>query len=368
MTENSMAIHQDCIKRFGQLVGGSPHMTKVYAMIEKAARIDVPVLIAGETGTGKELVAREIHARGKRKDAPFIAVNTGVLSTELVASELFGHAKGSFTGAIENHSGRFAEADGGTLFLDEIATMEEGVQVAFLRVLEQGVFRPVGGKQNKQADVRLIAATNVDLRHAVDSGAFREDLVHRLQVFFILLPALRDHMEDLPMLVSHFLNLAANELALHIEAVSDEAFHVLQNYDWPGNIRELKNAIAQAAVMSEGGVIQKRHLPNRITNASQTDIPAQNGHERPTEEELKQTLLEDDATLFTAIRPELPADDRKEDHEGVFIPLGASLDEVQKTYVLKTLSFCSNNKTHAAKMLGVSRKTLYDRLTRWGIT
>ena len=349
------------------MVGGSPQMTKVYAMIEKAARVDVPVLIAGETGTGKELAAREIHARGKRKDAPFIAVNTGVLSTELVASELFGHAKGSFTGAIENHAGRFAEADGGTLFLDEIATMEEGVQVAFLRVLEQGIFRPVGGKQNKQADVRLIAATNVDLRHAVDSGAFREDLVHRLQVFFILLPALREHMEDLQMLIRHFLDLAENELGLRIDALSDEASQVLETYDWPGNIRELKNAIAQAAVMSEGGIIQKRHLPTRITNAAQGEVPPETHPEPLPANDTETQALSDNAALLTALAPET-AGKTQQTREGVFIPLGSSLEEVQKAYVLKTLAFCSNNKTHAARMLGVSRKTLYDRLTRWGIT
>ena len=365
-----MGVHYEGIVRFGRLVGGSPQMAKVYAMIEKAARVDVPVLIAGETGTGKELAAREIHARGKRKDAPFIAVNTGVLSTELVASELFGHAKGSFTGAIENRTGRFAEADGGTLFLDEIATMEEGVQVAFLRVLEQGVFRPVGGKQNKQADVRLIAATNVDLRHAVDSGAFREDLVHRLQVFFIMLPALREHMADLSMLTHHFLELTRNELGMEVDAISEDAMEVLEQYSWPGNIRELKNAIAQAAVMCETGIIEPRHLPTRIMrspgdgqarreDAFEYDLEPAAGFEPAPEV--------GEAALITSLPPAAP-EVGAEVRDGVFIPLGSSLDEVQKAYVLKTLSFCSNNKTHAARMLGVSRKTLYDRLTRWGIT
>ncbi|MCX5770762.1 MAG: sigma-54 dependent transcriptional regulator [Candidatus Hydrogenedentes bacterium] len=367
-----MCVHHEAIVRFGRLVGGSPQMVNVYALIEKAARVDVPVLIAGETGTGKELAAREIHARGKRKDAPFIAVNTGVLSSELVASELFGHAKGSFTGAIENRIGRFAEADGGTLFLDEIATMEEGVQVAFLRVLEQGVFRPVGGKQNKQADVRLIAATNVDLRHAVDSGAFREDLVHRLQVFFIMLPALREHMSDLPMLTQHFLELTRNELAITVNSISQDALDLMELYSWPGNIRELKNAIAQAAVMCDTGIIEPRHLPDRVTDGLGQIPPDFGARDSAAETRLKfepppQT---DAAALITAspARAETQPKQYGEGRDGVFIPLGSSLDEVQKAYVLKTLSFCSNNKTHAARMLGVSRKTLYDRLTRWGIT
>jgi len=366
-----MGVYHEGIVRFGRLVGGSPQMAKVYAMIEKAARVDVPVLVAGETGTGKELAAREIHVRGKRKDAPFIAVNTGVLSSELVASELFGHAKGSFTGAIENRTGRFAEADGGTLFLDEIATMEEGVQVAFLRVLEQGVFRPVGGKHNKQADVRLIAATNVDLRHAVDSGVFREDLVHRLQVFFIMLPALREHMADLSMLTYHFLELTRNELGVEVNSISEDAMEVLEQYSWPGNIRELKNVIAQAAVMCESGIIESRHLPARVTSSlSDGPPPRDNAFEDDVEPggKFERAVGLDEAALIAALPPEPAPEVCGDVRDGVFIPLGASLDEVQKAYILKTLSFCSNNKTHAARMLGVSRKTLYDRLTRWGIT
>ena len=365
-----MATHQEHVIRFGRLVGGSQQMSRVYAMIEKAARVDVPVLVAGETGTGKELVAREIHARGNRRNAPFIAVNTGVLSTELVASELFGHAKGSFTGAIENRAGRFAEADGGTLFLDEIATMEEGVQVAFLRVLEQGVFRPVGAKQNKHSDVRLIAATNIDLRHAVDAGIIREDLAHRLQVFLIMLPPLREHMEDLGMLVTHSIELTRAELGLPVHAISEDASRLLAQYDWPGNIRELKNAIAQAAVMCDNGEIQRRHLPARITGGQDQSTLAGGTEDAGVGQGVEVNDAEQ-AALFAAMPHEVKEPQDLGQHgssDGLFIPLGSSLDEVQKAYVLKTLSFCSNNKTHAAKMLGVSRKTLYDRLTRWGIT
>mgnify|MGYP003770915377 CR=1 FL=1 len=333
-------------------------MEHVFAMVEKAANFDVPVLVAGETGTGKELAAREIHNRGRRKNAPFVAVNTGALSTELVASELFGHIKGAFTGAVDTKVGRFAEADGGTLFLDEIATMEERVQIALLRVLEDGSFRPIGAKMDRRVDVRLIAATNVDLRQAVNGGIFREDLVHRLQVFPIFLPPLRENLDDLPMLAYHFLSLIEREFELTTDGLSTDVLDLLALYSWPGNRRELKSVLAQAAVMAEPGLILPEHLPARITSLARktsisTAVP-------PVEPALDPFI----PSLVPKFSVELESD-VKSTQNGIFIPMGFSLEEVQKAYVLKTLAHCANNKTRAARMLGVSRKTLYDRLLRW---
>lgn len=350
------------IDKFGTLVGGSVQMTSVFAMIEKAARIDVPVLITGETGTGKELVAREIHARGRRADAPFVAVNTGALSIQLVASELFGHIKGSFTGAVENKAGRFAEADRGTLFLDEIATMDERVQIALLRVLETNSFRPVGAKHDKTVDVRLLAATNMDLRQAVKTGVFREDVLHRLEVFSINLPPLRNHLEDLPMLAAHFVDLINSEFGLQIESLSDDAIDSLMAYHWPGNIRELKNVLAQAAVMAEDAQISVEQLPARIAApATARSYP----HAGPATPPHAPKPIEHEAPATTPIYHD--ADPIEQPSDGIFLNVGEPLDEVLKAYVLKTLAYCSYNKTHAAETLGVSRKTLYDKLLHWGM-
>lgn len=348
------------ISRFGALVGRSPEMIKIFEMVDRAAEVNVPVLIVGETGTGKELVAREIHTRSARRNGPFIAVNTGALSAELVASELFGHVKGAFTGAADAHEGSFSEASGGSLFLDEIATTTERIQIVFLRVLEDGVFRPVGAKQDRKVDVRLIAATNADLRNAVEAGQFREDLLQRLTVFRIILPPLREHLEDLPMLAYHFLSLVAKDLNLGVTEVSEEALQSLAQYSWPGNVRELKNAIAQAAIMARHGAILPEHIPPRIT--SFVGIAPKVAAEGISDD-VTQTLRISVADDPNAVQTTAAASRRAQD--SLVSPVGLRLEEVQKAYVLKTLAVCSNNKTQAAQMLGVSRKTLRDWLVRW---
>jgi DNA-binding NtrC family response regulator len=339
------------IRRFGELVGASEKMEKVFALTAKAASVSVPVLIDGETGTGKELVAREIHTRSSRRDKPFIAVNTGALPPELVISELFGHEKGAFTGASDKKDGRFSEAHKGTLFLDELTTMDERVQVALLRVLELSSFRPVGAKQDIEVNVRLVAATNQDLREEATAGHFRHDLVHRLEVFRISLPPLREHTSDIPLLVSHFLDHLAQEFEFGPKSISDDVLEALRAYSWPGNIRELKNVIAQAGVMAEGSEIELEHLPPRVLDARAA----------APDPEHSEALHGNNGKSHEPI----PAEDCSQ--EGIFVPMGISLDEVQKAYVVKTLQSCSNNKTHAARVLGVSRKTLYDRLAKWGI-
>lgn len=343
---------------FGRLLGTSPAMAQVFSMIEKAAQVDVPVLIEGETGTGKELAAREIHESSARRANPFVAVNTGVLSRELIISELFGHQKGAFTGATENKQGCFEEARGGTLFLDEIATMDERVQIAFLRVLEEGVFRPLGAPTDKQANVRIIAATNMNLRQAVANSAFREDLLQRLTVFRIVLPPLRERAGDLPVLARHFLDSYRDEFELQVTGFDDEAMELLQCYAWPGNIRELKNAIAQAAIMAGQGLVRAEHIPPRISSLH----PLESAQETANEEH-------PDSAAELPSAPLPPANINEEKKSGtVDIPLGLTLEEACQKYILATLNYADTNKSKAAKLLGMSRKTLHEKLRRWDIS
>jgi DNA-binding NtrC family response regulator len=359
---HDIVAHQSNTRTFGALIGSSVKMEKVFSMIEKAARYDIPVLIVGETGTGKELVAREVHVRSHRSSGPFVAVNTGALNSELIASELFGHNKGSFTGAIANKIGHYEEADGGTLFLDEVATMEERMQVALLRILETGAFRPIGAKRDRTADVRIVAATNEELDNAVRDGRFRDDLLHRFQVFRINLPPLRDHLEDIPMLVCHFLNMCKLEFDFEVTEVDDATIECLRSYEWPGNVRELKNVIAQACLMADDGCLLPEHLPPRIARSIRKSdpVPGSTSDGQPQERR-------DDAMFEGSVLCDTDSRATQAGQDGVFVPLGLSLEEVQKTYILKTLLRYANNKTQAAKVLGVSRKTLYDKLVRWGI-
>ncbi|MFO7976760.1 MAG: sigma-54 dependent transcriptional regulator [Candidatus Hydrogenedentota bacterium] len=338
-------VTQQTSEWFGSLIGASPVMKKVFSLAEKAAAVDLPTLITGETGTGKDLLAKEIHRRSKRAGKPYVALNTGMISKELMGSELFGHVKGAFTGASNDKSGRFLEADGGTLFLDEIGTMEEAVQVALLRVLETGAFRPVGGQEDKHVDVRVIAATNIDLHEAVKNGLFRPDLLHRFEVLSIRVPPLRERLEDLPALAHDFLEHVNREFDLQVSGFAPGVLDVLRNHPWTGNVRELRNSVAQAAIMAENGLIEIRHLPRRVQ-----------GDRSPTKS--SQSSLNERAKTHGA-------EPSRSEEEGVYVPFGVSLEEAQRAFVLRTLEYCDNNKTRAARLLGLSRKTLYDRLGKW---
>ena len=340
---------------YGPLVGISAGMREVYEAIDRVATLDLPVLIAGESGTGKELVAAEIHQRSKRKTGPFVPVNMGAMPTELAASELFGHREGAFTGANSSKSGRFEEARSGTLFLDEIGTMEERIQVYLLRVLETKRFRPLGSASEQVANARVISATNCDLVECAACGRFREDLLHRLQVFQISMPALRERRDDIPLLVRHLLCLAEAELTSVPASVTPEAMQLLASYSWPGNVRELRNVLIQACLNAGEKAIGVEHLPERLISGEgkpyprllpQPDSKLANDHDR---------------------RPVATPEHRREFQDGVFVPLGASLNEFEKRFVLKTLEYCDYNKAETARMLDVSRKTLYDKLNRWNI-
>jgi DNA-binding NtrC family response regulator len=347
----------------GEIIGNSAPICRVLELVAKAAHTDVPVLIVGETGTGKEMIARRIHTESRRAGRRFVAVNTGALPRELVASELFGHRKGSFTGASSDKLGRFREADGGTLFLDEIGTMDDLVQVSLLRALETERIRPVGDTTDHQVDVRLIAATNEDPWQLAEVGQFRDDLLYRLEVMRIDLPPLRAVREDIPQLVDHFLAMFAAQFEMPIDGLDAEALEALVKYEWPGNVRELKNVIAQACVVAERGDIGIEHLPARwrksrseaAESAAAHGTFTSDGTEHPRERASRSPQLRTDVDSGRAGFT-----------DGVFVPLGVTLEEVQKEYALKTLQSCDNNKTKTARILGVSRKTLYDRLKRWG--
>jgi DNA-binding NtrC family response regulator len=249
--------------RFGELLGKSEPMRRLFHVIERAAETDATVLVRGESGTGKELVARAIHFQGHRKDGPFVALNCAALTPSILESELFGHEKGAFTGAVRTKLGKLEQASTGTLFLDEIGEMPAGLQTKLLRALQERAFERVGGNETIRVDIRVIAATNRDLEKAVAEGSFREDLYYRLNVLAIDVPALRDRMEDVPLLAESFLATKAEEMSARPKELSEAAHQALAEYDFPGNVRELENIIERAIVLADDDIIQPADLPIR---------------------------------------------------------------------------------------------------------
>jgi DNA-binding NtrC family response regulator len=305
-----------------KMIGRSPSMEKIFETIRQVAPTKATVLIQGESGTGKEVAAKAIHALSNRADKPFIAVHCAALSPQLLESELFGHEKGAFTGASERRIGRFEQASGGTLFLDEIGEIDPSVQVKILRVLGERSFERVGGNQTLGTDVRLIAATNKDLSSLVEKGTFREDLFFRLHVVPLMMPPLREHRDDIPLLVSAVLKEMAKEHGKTERHFSKEASRALESYSWPGNIRELRAAVEHAVVLSSDPV----------------------------------TLgLEDLPISLREHRTELPGDDNLD------------LSRAANSLIHKALQECAGNRTLAAKKLGISRRTLHRQLSKLGI-
>jgi DNA-binding NtrC family response regulator len=304
-------------------------MRSVIQQIMEVAAEDIPVLITGETGTGKDLVAAAIHKRSKRKDHPYLPVNMGAIAQDLIASELFGHEKGAYTGASEARAGLFEQAQDGTLFLDEITTMDEKTQVSLLRVLETKVIRRVRGEKDRHVDVRVIAATNEDIEEAVKADRFREDLYYRLDVFRIHLPPLRDRLAAISLLADHFVALFAELYKKDIRIVSRETYRLMRRYPWPGNVRELKNIIQRAVLLGKGVELTPDLLPQRIREA--------------------------DGSEGTRPRGQSP------------FQLGMSLGEVEREYIKMTLSSINGNKKKAAALLGISRRALYNKMKRFGM-
>ena len=312
------------------LVGRTPPMLEVYKMIARVSDSRAAVLVTGESGTGKELVARAIHHHGARSAAPFVAVNCGALTETLLESELFGHVKGSFTGAIANKRGIFEQAGDGTVFLDEISETSTGLQVKLLRVLQEREVVPVGTAEPIKVGARVIAASNSDLEKLSATGAFRSDLLYRLNVIQLHLPPLRERRDDIHLLVAHFMHKHAT--APNAVAFDEKAMQCLTNYAWPGNVRELENVIERAITLSQGGRITVDDLPPRVRLQIAPDTPP------------------------------LGADDLAELFSGL-----PNLDEIERRYVLHVLEATGNNRKRTAEILGINRKTLYRMAARFEI-
>jgi len=316
------------------MIGQAPAMQEVFRSIGRLAGSSMTVLITGESGTGKELVARALHDHSPRANKTFVALNTSAIAAELLESELFGHEKGSFTGADSRRIGRFEQADGGTLFLDEIGDMSPALQTRLLRVLAESEFYRVGGQTPIKVDVRVIAATNQDLARAVKESRFREDLFHRLNVIRIITPPLRQRREDIPLLLGHYLAEAADEIGTPAKAIDSEALDALQNYGWPGNVRQLVNASRRLTVTAPGGIITAQDIPDDLGGR---DSP------RSATKEWTRTLA---AWAETQIRnSDAPL-------------LDSALPEFEKTLIGIAMSKTNGHRQEAAKLLGWGRNTL----------
>jgi len=327
-TQNENLVLREEIDRssmFEEIVGSSEPLRRVLSQVAKVAPTDSTVLILGETGTGKELIARAIHNRSKRSARAFIRVNCGAISPSLIASELFGHERGSFTGALQRHLGRFESADGGTIFLDEVGDLPPETQVALLRVLQEREFERVGGSQTVSVDVRVLAATNSDLSAAVAEGTFRQDLFYRLSVFPIRIPALRERVDDIPLLVGYLIDRYAQKAGKKIRNINKKTLDLFQAYDWPGNIRELQNVIERAVILCDG-----------------------------------ETFSVDEAWL-TRVAPKSPA---------TSVPLVANLVEREREMLetaLREAKGVVGGPTGAAAKLGIPRQTLESKIKKLGI-
>ena len=331
---------------FADLVGASPGMRMVKSLGERAGRSAIPVLILGESGVGKEVIARSIHAASERAHKPFIAVNCGALPANLVESILFGHEKGSFTGAHDKHLGKFVEASGGTLFLDEIGELPLDMQVKLLRALQEKEVDPVGGKRPVKVDVRILAATNRNLADQVKAGAFREDLYYRLNVFPIEAPSLRERREDIAALTDAFIRRFAVEEGKRVVAATPEAQALLTAYDWPGNVRQLENAVYRAIVLADGPYLQPH------------DFPAVSGVSAPQPTEAAEPLRASDPLEVAADAPV-----RILDSHGHL----RSLEEIERDLIQLAIEIYAGHMTEVARRLGIGRSTLYRKVREQGL-
>ena len=309
--------------RFGQMVGNAPALRAVYRVIEQAAPTAASVLVYGESGTGKELVAKTIHELSGRSRHPFIAINCAAIPESLLENEIFGHERGAYTGAVERRPGCFELAHTGTLFLDEIAEVSPGIQAKLLRVLQERTIRRLGGQKEQAVDVRLIAATNVDPAKAVQQGKLREDLYYRINVIGICVPPLRDRVEDIPLLVQTFITEFNERNGKSVRAAAPDALRLLQRYSWPGNIRELRNVIERAVILSPGEFIEADHVPADLSGPPPPSI------------------------------------------HSAGLTVGMTVDEAERKLIELTLVHTHDNKTRAAEILGVTVKTLHNKLKRF---
>jgi two-component system response regulator AtoC len=330
MESENVNLREQLDAKYGleNIIGNAPAMRRMFEMIQQAAPTQATVLLQGESGTGKELVAHAIHRLSPRSKGPFIAVHCAALSPTLLESELFGHEKGSFTGAVAQRQGRFEMADGGTLFLDEISEVDASVQVKLLRVLEERKFERVGGSDTQEVDIRLIAATNKKLKELVDQGKFREDLFFRLDVIDITVPPLCERLEDVPLLCNHFLKEFNRENGKDVASITPDALRELSTYEWPGNVRELRNTIEKMVVLTRGNKLTAREIPQNIRDA----VHASGG--------------------VLAVAGSSGA--------------AGSLADAEKQMIYAALKKHGDNRTKAAVELGISRRTLHRKLREYG--
>ena len=330
------------------LLGDSPAMVELRRLIAKLARNQAPVYVSGESGTGKELAARLIHLQGPRAAGPFVPVNCGAIPPDLVESELFGHKKGAFTGAIRDNPGLFQAADGGTLFLDEVAELPLPAQVKLLRVLQEKRARPVGGQREVPIDVRLISATHRDLGAEVASGRFRQDLFYRINVIELRLPPLRERTGDIPLLTTHFLARIARQNGMPTPRLAPSALEALARYPFPGNVRELENVLERALALAEGATLEAAdlYLPSLPSAPPLPAVPSESA--RPS-------------------LPSVPGSSSPGMTEDAAASLAASIGEIQRQVILRTLEETHWNRTAAAKQLGMSLRSLRYRLNKLGI-
>ncbi|KQV89450.1 sigma-54 dependent transcriptional regulator [Pelomonas sp. Root1237] len=340
---------------FGHLWGRSAPMKRIYEQISRVAGTSVSVFITGESGTGKEVVAQTVHDLSRRRKRPFLAVNCGAISPNLIESEIFGHEKGSFTGAERQHQGFFERASGGTLFLDEITEMPLELQVKLLRVLETGRFMRVGSTTSQETDVRIVAATNRLPYQAVASGKLREDLLYRLNIFPIALPPLRDRIADIPLLANHFL-AAISEQEGTVRRFSPEALATLVGYPWPGNVRELRNVVQRAYVMAQGELIDETWLPG----SEETGVTSTWGGQGPQDLPVASPV---GIPPSPARLPEMLNADA--DMPFITLPIGSSVAQAERALMLATLRHFNHHKERTAAVLGISLKTLYNRLKEY---
>ena len=323
-------LHEDAAGRY-KIIGQTARMQKIYAMIEKVAPSPTTVLITGESGTGKELVAHALHDNSERASKPFIQVNCGAIPESLFESELFGHEKGAFTGAVAAKPGKFELADGGTLFLDEVGELPKDMQVKLLRILQDGQYERVGGVRSHTVDVRLVAATNRVLATEVKEGRFREDLFYRLNVIPIQLPPLRDRSDDIPLLVEHFVTKFNQRLNMEVEGVSPDALAALLSHNWPGNIRELENLIERSVLLAEGTILSMADLPG-LTPGNMESVDVTDAEEMGLKEYVR---------VYTA--------------------------KLERVRIQRVLEEEDNNVTRASKKLGISRKSLQMKMKDYGL-
>lgn len=372
------------------LVGESPEIWQMLETIQQVAPTNIPVLILGESGTGKELVANAIHRLSPRGDKPFVVVNAGAIPEGIIESELFGHEKGAFTGAIGSRKGYFEQADGGTLFLDEVGDMPLPAQVKFLRLLEGKDFIRVGGSSNRNVDVRVVAATNKDLREAVEHGRFREDLFFRLNAIRLRIPSLRDRLQDVPVLVKKFVTDFCHENKIEFEGMSEGAIRALQDYHWPGNVRELRNFVEMLIVIERGRRVDenvvRQHLPRRSEYDRRLPVPLNRRSEEVEREFIYRALidlkneiaqlrelivgryvspmrrLKPGGFVETDVVQDVSADEVGNEEDDM-----ESIEGMQKRLIYEALQRTNGNRRKAAKILKISERTLYRKIKEYNL-